>query len=311
MSHVAHADLELTIWLRVALNFVGSGITSVQQIQVLSLLSEGSTGTPPAFPWASGLLLVTIHTKDPFQFVSTPPLCDTKLLLAPAGSVLVILNGEREHSFMMRTSPRRPLILKRRRLPLPVQNAPGETAEEEAKRAPAQQEPTQAQASQEVAESSSCKFPAGIKIINHPTMPNTQVVAIPNNADIQSIITALTAKGKESGSSGPNKFILISSGGTSSHPPGPQPQAQTSHDSKRTEASTETLGPKPAAKGVPVPKPPGALPRQRQETCGMWFIRQRGVKAGLSPPRLQSVELMNVLDRNLGGATAKARFSLS
>lgn len=168
---------------------------------------------------------------------------------------------------MMRTSPRRPLILKRRRLPLPIQNAPSETSEEEAKRSPGQQEPTQAQASQDVAESSSCKFPAGIKIINHPTMPNTQVVAIPNNADIQSIITALTAKGKESGSSGPNKFILISSGGASSHPPDPQPQAQTSTDSKRTEVITETLGPKPGAKGVPVPKPPGALPRQRQESC--------------------------------------------
>ncbi|XP_032046951.1 forkhead box protein M1 isoform X2 [Aythya fuligula] len=59
------------------------------------------------------------------------------------------------------------------------------------------------------------KFPAGIKIINHPTMPNTQVVAIPANADIQSIIEALTAKGKECGNNGPNKFILISSGGTS------------------------------------------------------------------------------------------------
>lgn len=178
---------------------------------------------------------------------------------------------------MMRTSPRRPLILKRRRLPLPVQNAPSETSEEEAKRSPAQQEPTQAQASQEVAESSSCKFPAGIKIINHPTMPNTQVVAIPNNADIQSIITALTAKGKESGSSGPNKFILISSGGAS-HPSDAQPQAQTSNDSKRAEVITETLGPKPAAKGVPVPKPPGALPRQRQESCGMWSARQMGGK---------------------------------
>jgi len=51
--------------------------------------------------------------------------------------------------------------------------------------------------------------------MNHPTMPNTQVVAIPTNADIQSIIEALTAKGKECGNNGPNKFILISSGGTS------------------------------------------------------------------------------------------------
>ncbi|XP_023404790.1 forkhead box protein M1 isoform X2 [Loxodonta africana] len=167
----------------------------------------------------------------------------------------------------MKTSPRRPLILKRRRLPLPVQNAPGETSEEQPKQSPAQQEPGQAQASKEVAESSSCKFPAGIKIINHPTMPNTQVVAIPNNANIQSIITALTAKGKESGSSGPNKFILISCGGAPTHPPGPQPVTQASCDSKRTEVITETLGPKPTARDVNLPRPPGALPGQRWESC--------------------------------------------
>ncbi|XP_058415035.1 forkhead box protein M1 isoform X2 [Diceros bicornis minor] len=167
----------------------------------------------------------------------------------------------------MKTSPRRPLILKRRRLPLPVQNAPGETSEAEPKKAPAQQEPGQAQASKEVAESNSCKFPAGIKIINHPTMPDTQVVAVPNNANIQSIITALTAKGKESGSSGPNKFILISCGGAPTHPPGPQPQAQTSNDPNRTKVITNTLGPKPAARDVNLPRPPGALPGQRWESC--------------------------------------------
>ncbi|XP_047597888.1 forkhead box protein M1 isoform X2 [Lutra lutra] len=175
----------------------------------------------------------------------------------------------------MKTSPRRPLILKRRRLPLPVQNAPGETSGEEPKRPLAQQEPGQAQTSKEAAESNSCKFPAGIKIINHPTMPNTQVVAVPNNANIQSIITALTAKGKESGSSGPNKFILISCGGAPTHPPGPQPQAQTSNDPKRTEVVTETLGPKPAARDVNLPRPPGALPGQRWESCGTWSARQR------------------------------------
>ncbi|XP_057558871.1 forkhead box protein M1 isoform X2 [Hippopotamus amphibius kiboko] len=167
----------------------------------------------------------------------------------------------------MKTSPRRPLILKRRRLPLPVQNAPSDTSEEEPKRPPAQQEPTQAQASKEVAESNACKFPAGIKIINHPTMPNTQVVAVPKNANIQSIITALTAKGKESGSSGPNKFILISCGEAPTHPLGPQPQGQTSNDSKRTEVITETLGPKSATRDVNLPRPSGALPRQRWESC--------------------------------------------
>lgn len=167
----------------------------------------------------------------------------------------------------MKTSPRRPLILKRRRLPLPDQNAPGETSEEEPKRPPAQQEPSQVQASKEVAESNPCKFPAGIKIINHPTMPNTQVVAVPNNANIQSIITALTAKGKESGSNGPNKFILISCGGAPTHPPGPQPQAQTSHEPKSTEVITETLGPKSASRDTNLPKPPAALPGQRWESC--------------------------------------------
>ncbi|XP_006862754.1 PREDICTED: forkhead box protein M1 isoform X3 [Chrysochloris asiatica] len=164
----------------------------------------------------------------------------------------------------MKTSPRRPLILKRRRLPLPAQNASGETSEEEPKKSPTQQEPGQARASKEVAESSSCKFPAGIKIINHPTMPNTQVVAVPNNANIQSIITALTAKGKESGTSGPNKFILISCGGAPTHPLGPPPPAQASNDVKRTEVITETLGPKPTARDVNLPKPPG----QRWESSG-------------------------------------------
>ncbi|XP_015419245.1 PREDICTED: forkhead box protein M1 isoform X4 [Myotis davidii] len=175
----------------------------------------------------------------------------------------------------MKTSPHRPLILKRRRLPLPVQNAPGETSEEEPKWPPAQQDPGQAQASNEVAESTSCKFPVGIKIINHPTMPNTQVVAIPNNANIQSIITALTAKGKESGSNGPNKFILISCGGAPTHPPEPQPQAQTSNDTKRTEEITRTPGPKPAATDGNLPRLPGALLGQRWENCGMWSARQR------------------------------------
>lgn len=89
----------------------------------------------------------------------------------------------------------------------------------------------------------------------------------PNNANIQNIITALTAKGKESGSNGPNKFILISCGGAPTHPPGPQPQAQTSSDSKRTEVITETLGPKPAAKDVNLRGQPGALPGQRWESC--------------------------------------------
>ncbi|XP_012664763.1 forkhead box protein M1 [Otolemur garnettii] len=201
----------------------------------------------------------------------------------------------------MKTSPRRPLILKRRRLPLPVQNAPGETSAEEPKRLPAQQEPSQAQASKEVAESSSCKFPAGIKIINHPTMPNTQVVAIPSNANIQSIITALTAKGKESGSSGPNKFILISCGGGPTHTPGLQPQTHITNDARKTTVITETLGPKPAARDVNLPRPPGTLLGQRRESCALW---EKGLSKGCSSggPGLQgcdSCELFHVIHFSL------------
>lgn len=167
----------------------------------------------------------------------------------------------------MRTSPHRPLILKRRRLPLPVKNVPGETPEGAPRRSLAQAQAGQSQAPKEGAEAGDCQFPAGIKIINHPTMPNTQVVAIPHNANIQSIITALTAKGKESGSSGPNKFILISCGGGPPRPPGLQPQASTSQDHRRTKVIAETLGPKPAARdeNLPRPPPPAAFPGHHWE----------------------------------------------
>ncbi|NWZ31170.1 FOXM1 protein, partial [Asarcornis scutulata] len=122
----------------------------------------------------------------------------------------------------MRTSPRRPLILKRRKLALPQKDAPSTSARDEqdgqgqktSKQEHSQEDQCDSQGRDKM-DSGLQKFPAGIKIINHPTMPNTQVVAIPANADIQSIIEALTAKGKECGNNGPNKFILISSGGTS------------------------------------------------------------------------------------------------
>ncbi|NXF25165.1 FOXM1 protein, partial [Rhodinocichla rosea] len=122
----------------------------------------------------------------------------------------------------MRTSPRRPLILKRRKLTLPQNDESSTSARDENRgqdeKAPKQEHRQEDQHNRQPSDKRDCglqKFPAGIKIIDHPTMPNTQVVAIPTNADIQSIIEALTAKGKECGNNGPNKFILISSGGTS------------------------------------------------------------------------------------------------
>ncbi|NWZ64320.1 FOXM1 protein, partial [Acrocephalus arundinaceus] len=142
----------------------------------------------------------------------------------------------------MRTSPRRPLILKRRKLTLPQNDESSTSARDENRgqdeKAPKQEHRQEDQHNRQPQDKRDCglqKFPAGIKIIDHPTMPNTQVVAIPTNADIQSIIQALTAKGKECGNNGPNKFILISSGGTS-RSAGPAPSQHLPSEKKASAA---------------------------------------------------------------------------
>ncbi|XP_040974164.1 forkhead box protein M1 isoform X2 [Aquila chrysaetos chrysaetos] len=143
----------------------------------------------------------------------------------------------------MRTSPRRPLILKRRKLTLPQKDASSTSTRDENSgqdgKTPKQEHSQEDQHNSQPRDKMDCglqKFPAGIKIIDHPTMPNTQVVAIPTNADIQSIIEALTAKGKECGNNGPNKFILISSGGTS-RSAGPTPSQHLPSEKKRCAAT--------------------------------------------------------------------------
>ncbi|NWR72927.1 FOXM1 protein, partial [Centropus unirufus] len=148
----------------------------------------------------------------------------------------------------MRTSPRRPLILKRRKLSLPQQDASTTSARDENssqnEETPKQEHSQEDQHSSQPRDKMNCglqKFPAGIKIIDHPTMPNTQVVAIPTNADIHSIIEALTAKGKECGNRGPNKFILISSGGTSSSA-GLTPSQHLPSEKKPSAATKATNG---------------------------------------------------------------------
>ncbi|KAM9335101.1 forkhead box protein M1 [Symphorus nematophorus] len=98
----------------------------------------------------------------------------------------------------MRRSPRRPLILRRRKLPFQQNDPPAA----ESPGASGSKEPTETAASQ--------RFPEGIRIMDHPSMSDTQVVVIPKTADLQSVIGALTAKGKECGVQGPNKFILLS-----------------------------------------------------------------------------------------------------
>ncbi|KAM9311462.1 forkhead box protein M1 [Gastrophryne carolinensis] len=62
--------------------------------------------------------------------------------------------------------------------------------------------------------STSCTPPStgitaeAVKVEGQPTIPATQLVVIPPNSDVQSIIQALTVRGREGG--GPNKFILVS-----------------------------------------------------------------------------------------------------
>ncbi|XP_042603432.1 forkhead box protein M1-like isoform X2 [Cyprinus carpio] len=99
----------------------------------------------------------------------------------------------------MRESPRRPIILKRRKLPF--QKSESDVGCDEADGARRKTTPTPSTAR--------C-FPDGIRMMDHPTMPDTQVVVIPKAADLQSVISALTAKGKECGPRGRNKFILLS-----------------------------------------------------------------------------------------------------
>ncbi|NWT03320.1 FOXM1 protein, partial [Mionectes macconnelli] len=148
----------------------------------------------------------------------------------------------------MRTSPRRPLILKRRKLTLPQKDESSTSARDENRgqdeKTPKQGHSQEDQHNRQPRDKRDCglqKFPAGIKIIDHPTMPNTQVVAIPTNADIQSIIEALTAKGKECGDNGPNKFILISSGGTS-RSAGPAPSQHLPPEKKASTAAKAADG---------------------------------------------------------------------
>ncbi|XP_073694384.1 forkhead box protein M1 [Garra rufa] len=101
----------------------------------------------------------------------------------------------------MRESPRRPIILKRRKLPFQKSESDVGCDEADGPRCKTTPTPTP---------STARYFPDGIRMMDHPTMPDTQVVVIPKAADLQSVISALTAKGKECGPQGRNKFILLS-----------------------------------------------------------------------------------------------------
>lgn len=99
----------------------------------------------------------------------------------------------------MRRSPRRPLIL-RRKLPF-HQNESAASKTQSSSAASGATGPPRPTAS--------AVLPDGIRILDHPSRSDTQVVVMLKSADLQSVIGALTVKGKESGTQGPNKFILL------------------------------------------------------------------------------------------------------
>ncbi|NXK02589.1 FOXM1 protein, partial [Herpetotheres cachinnans] len=194
----------------------------------------------------------------------------------------------------MRTSPRRPLILKRRKLTLPQKDAAGTSARNENggqdEKTPKQEHSQEDHHNSQPRDKMDCglqKFPAGIKIIDHPTMPNTQVVAIPTNADIQSIIEALTAKGKECGNNGPNKFILISSGGTS-RSAGPTP-SQHLPSQKKPSAATKAADGQEREKNV----------TQTPGLAGGTTLWHSGWSYGLVIPTGSGETMSSVLDNSL------------
>lgn len=113
----------------------------------------------------------------------------------------------------MRRSPRRPLILRRRKLPFQQNDAPA--AEPQTR--PAAESLTRPAADPRRPSGSppSWGFPDGIRVRDHPFMSDTKVVVIPKTADVQDVIQVLSAKGKEPGNKGPSKFILLSASGPS------------------------------------------------------------------------------------------------
>ncbi|XP_078250240.1 forkhead box protein M1 isoform X2 [Pogona vitticeps] len=112
----------------------------------------------------------------------------------------------------MKSSPHRPLILKRRKRFLPQGDSSSTLVRDEPNGgSPKRKQARTNRHDTKIQDSEIQDVLPGIKIINDSTMPNAQVVTIPPNTDIQNILEALTSKGKESHNNEPNKFIHISS----------------------------------------------------------------------------------------------------
>ncbi|XP_060745190.1 forkhead box protein M1-like [Tachysurus vachellii] len=95
----------------------------------------------------------------------------------------------------MMSSPRRPIILTRRKRPF-QRNEADET----------QNKSSTASGARSVSASAQ----DGIRVVDHPTRPEALVVVVPETAGLQSVLDALTVKRKEGGTPGPNKFIFLS-----------------------------------------------------------------------------------------------------
>ncbi|KAK2832513.1 hypothetical protein Q7C36_015975 [Tachysurus vachellii] len=144
------------------------------------------------------------------------------------------------------SSPRRPIILKRRKRPFQR----NEADETQNKSSPASG-----------ARSVSASAQDGIRIVDHPTMPDTQVVVIPKTADLQSVIDVLTAKGKERGTQGPNKFILLS--GSSGSEDGVKALFQATSETKKL------LRPEAGVAGNDQNLPNSGLPVKNEPNCSV------------------------------------------
>ncbi|XP_061085044.1 forkhead box protein M1-like isoform X1 [Conger conger] len=160
----------------------------------------------------------------------------------------------------MRQSPRRPLILKRRKLPFPKNEPERPHNGAQCKTAPA------APGDQ--------GLPDTLRFVDHPSMPDTQVVVIPKTADLQTVIDTLSAQGKECGPKGPHKFILLS-GGSGASGDWPSSLCWSSPGEEgagRASGIPPTLNPKPVSgdgEACPAdPKPLAtATPRNRDRDC--------------------------------------------
>ncbi|KAK2832520.1 hypothetical protein Q7C36_015982 [Tachysurus vachellii] len=95
----------------------------------------------------------------------------------------------------MMSSPRRPIILTRRKRPF--QRSEADETQNKSYTASG-------------ARSVSASAQDGIRVVDHPTRPEALVVVVPETAGLQSVLDALTVKRKERGTPGPNKFIFLS-----------------------------------------------------------------------------------------------------